>query len=262
LEPLEALTYLIANLLLLPGLWPIVPLMSVAWSLSYEVFFYVTTALAVSKLHLDQWSRKTRVAMIIMLGMALTILGVIVEFGCISIGSDELHCIRVPIRMLPFFAGMLLAEAEAAHFKAAPALLALTMPVVAFLIDATTNLPGIINEWMHTVAFLFLCSACFRGENRAATVFAWTPLRWVGNMSYSFYLIHGLALLPGFALIATLGASASMPAIFWGTMPILYAGAAVASFILFVMIERPYSFRPQRAIAARSWRSADSSLRP
>ena len=39
--------------------------------------------------------------------------------------------------------------------------------------------------------------ACFRAEGPLYRAFAWTPLRWLGNMSYSYYLIHGLALKAG-----------------------------------------------------------------
>ncbi|MEO8036829.1 MAG: acyltransferase, partial [Acidobacteriota bacterium] len=37
--------YVLANLLLLPGLLPIEPLITVAWSLSYEVFYYLSAPL-------------------------------------------------------------------------------------------------------------------------------------------------------------------------------------------------------------------------
>lgn len=36
---------------------------------------------------------------------------------------------------------------------------------------------------------------CRQDDRRRATrVFSWTPLRWFGNISYSCYLVHGLAL--------------------------------------------------------------------
>jgi exopolysaccharide production protein ExoZ len=41
----EAIVYLIQNVLLLPGLFPIPPLITVAWSLSYEMFYYLVIPL-------------------------------------------------------------------------------------------------------------------------------------------------------------------------------------------------------------------------
>jgi len=42
--------YLLANLLLLPGVFPIEPLITVAWSLSYEMFFYLVMPLIIAVL--------------------------------------------------------------------------------------------------------------------------------------------------------------------------------------------------------------------
>ena len=44
--------YLLANLLLLPGVFPIEPLITVAWSLSYEMFFYLVMPLIIAVLAL------------------------------------------------------------------------------------------------------------------------------------------------------------------------------------------------------------------
>jgi peptidoglycan/LPS O-acetylase OafA/YrhL len=40
-QPVSALIYICANLALLPGLFPIEPLIAVAWTLSYELFVYL-----------------------------------------------------------------------------------------------------------------------------------------------------------------------------------------------------------------------------
>src|SRR5207302_2806734 len=53
------------------------------------------------------------------------------------------------------------------------------------------------------VSFFVLCHACFtRPGSYAGRIFSWRPIRWLGNMSYSYYLIHGLA-LKGFFLVLT-----------------------------------------------------------
>src|SRR5207245_8763379 len=54
--------YILANLLLLPGILNIRPIISVAWSLSYEFFFYLTLPLVISLARMRQWKRNHRLA--------------------------------------------------------------------------------------------------------------------------------------------------------------------------------------------------------
>jgi exopolysaccharide production protein ExoZ len=43
----EGMIYLVQNFLLLPGLFPIEPMITVAWSLSYEMFYYLAIPLVI-----------------------------------------------------------------------------------------------------------------------------------------------------------------------------------------------------------------------
>jgi peptidoglycan/LPS O-acetylase OafA/YrhL len=54
--------YLAANVLLLPGLFPIEPIITVAWSLSYEFAYYLGLPLLVAALGMRAWPRPWRVA--------------------------------------------------------------------------------------------------------------------------------------------------------------------------------------------------------
>ncbi len=54
--------YILANLLLLPGILDIRPIISVAWSLSYEFFFYLTLPLVISLARMRQWKPNHRLA--------------------------------------------------------------------------------------------------------------------------------------------------------------------------------------------------------
>lgn len=58
----SAALYLVANLLLLPGLFPIEPMITVAWSLSYEFAYYLTLPLLVAALGMRRWQVGRRVA--------------------------------------------------------------------------------------------------------------------------------------------------------------------------------------------------------
>jgi exopolysaccharide production protein ExoZ len=85
-----AILYVGANFLMLPGLLPIVPLMDVAWSLSYELFFYLTAPLISAAERLARLSNRTTVWVYVIVCAAylcLTVLHVgaharMVMFGC------------------------------------------------------------------------------------------------------------------------------------------------------------------------------------
>jgi peptidoglycan/LPS O-acetylase OafA/YrhL len=70
----------------------------------------------------------------------------------------------------------------------------------------------------------------------------WTPLRWLGNMSYSYYLVH-LAALHGAALVLprVLPFSAVEPIPYIVAASASFGITAVAAVVLFVTVERPFS---------------------
>jgi peptidoglycan/LPS O-acetylase OafA/YrhL len=57
----DAWVYVLENLLLLPGLFPIVPVITVAWSLSYEMMYYLAIPILVALFAMRQRSRRWRV---------------------------------------------------------------------------------------------------------------------------------------------------------------------------------------------------------
>jgi peptidoglycan/LPS O-acetylase OafA/YrhL len=92
---IERLGYLAANLLLLPGMLPIEPVVTVAWSLSYEVFYYLALPLAIALLGLRRWQPSSRVCFFALLAFA------IVSYSAVWTG---------PVRLAMFIAGILLYE--------------------------------------------------------------------------------------------------------------------------------------------------------
>jgi peptidoglycan/LPS O-acetylase OafA/YrhL len=79
-------------------------------------------------------------------------------------------------------------------------------------------------------------------------MFSWTPLRWLGNMSYSYYLIHGLALKAGFLALAVVIAKQATHGWgwFWLMLPLMFALSIVPSAMLFLFVERPFSLAGPR----------------
>ena len=79
---------------------------------------------------------------------------------------------------------------------------------------------------------------------------SWTPLRWLGNISYSYYLMHGLTLK--FAVLVlgkVLPLSAGGVGLFLALPCLLFVATLPASLILFLAVGDPshwHQRRPER----------------
>lgn len=240
--PLSAhsgMIYLLQNLLLLPGLLPIEPMITVAWSLGYEMFFYLAAPLVISLFGLRERSAKWR-ALFFMLGAALIVV------YCATGGKH--------VRFIMFVAGVLLYEALDSRQVPTPTSLLGFLALIAGLLS--TLLPPIstsasLKACALFVAFFVLCLTCFRDPSAwLPRLFSWTPLRWLGNMSYSYYLLHGLALKAGFlALAVALPAAKHGSWLFWVLLPAMFALTLMPTAVLFLLVERPFSLMPRRRTA-------------
>jgi len=225
-------SYLAANLLLLPGLFPIKPMITVAWSLSYEMFFYLCLPWVISVLHLRHRHGCQRVVLI-----ALATLGV-VTWGALS---DSTH-----VRMIMFMSGMLVHEAIHGRLVRAPSDAVAAGMLVTGLLVNLAPLAGYMKTSLMFVCFYLVCMNCFTSaRGRLARIFCWTPLRWLGNMSYSYYLLHGLTLkaffmvLPQSSVLAAHGIGGET--LFVVLLPILFILTLLSSSVLFLLVERPLS---------------------
>lgn len=227
-----ASTYLAANLLLLPGLFPIEPMITVAWSLSYEVFYYLSVPLLIASLGLREWPRTVRLAFF----FAVTGLAFILAAS----GIDH-H-----IRLVMFVAGILLFEALEMRSRRIDKLGLFALVVGMILVDRWVSGPA--RYVVLFTAFFLLCHAAFRGNGLTAKLFCWSPMRWLGNMSYSYYLIHGLVLKAAFFVVVKL----SLPAQNWAEFEFLsllmvtFVLTMLPAVLLFVFIERPFSLARHR----------------
>jgi peptidoglycan/LPS O-acetylase OafA/YrhL len=224
-----ALAYLIGNLLFLPGLFPIIPLLTVAWSLSYEVFFYVVTAALVIGGALHSRTPCVRVAL-------LVTITTIFAFAAWAAPA------AIPVRMLSFFGGMLLLEAYRAG-RAVPWIIGAIAPLAAAIVFAVVDVPapGVVREAGYAIGFCLLCGALFGTSNPLSRALAWEPLRWLGNMSYSYYLMHGFAVVVLVKAARESGIDAA-----WALLPITFAATIVPSAALFVLVEKPLSLQRQK----------------
>ncbi|CAD5375223.1 Acyltransferase [Rubrivivax sp. A210] len=229
----DAALYLAQNFLLLPGLFPIEPMITVAWSLSYEMFYYLIIPVAIEGLRLRERRPFWRISFFVFVV-------VLAAVYCAAYGGH--------IRLIMFIAGILLHEAIACteklsgyfDFVGAAAMVVGIMGGL-FPIDGSASYTTKIGILF--IAFFFLCLTCFlRPSGWLARMFCWTPMRWLGNMSYSYYLIHGVALKVAFSMLAVLVPVAVYgPWLFWLLLPLMFLVTLVPSGVLFVAIERTYS---------------------
>ncbi len=241
----QAVIYLTQNILLLPGLFDIRPIITVAWSLSYELFFYLLIPLLVAGLSMRTWPSVRRSIFFLTAGAVLTVVCWMTPFS---------H-----IRLIMFVSGILLYEAIHCFNDRQP-MSSRTEILIMFCFIATfpaLNLlwsPELLKTWAGSgrywsiarqlllfSSFFIVVYACFTSRGLMKTVFSWTPLRWLGNMSYSYYLFHGLALKGLQMVLGKFVPATDAPALFWVTLPISFAITLVASTVLFVLVEKRFS---------------------
>lgn len=235
----EAAYYLMANLLLLPGLFDIRPLITVAWSLSYEMFYYLTIPLVVGMLRLRVWPSSGRIIFFLILAAVLALF--FAKYGG--------H-----VRLLMFISGILLWEAwHGLNLRGPGSIAAFSCLVLAL---GTTLLPvngssyATLRALFLGATFFVLCFSCFaQSQGWVARMFSWTPLRWLGNISYSYYLIHGLMLKFAFMMFSKAWpADQAASGLFFVMIMPAFLLTLVPAFSLFALIERPFSLKQMREV--------------
>lgn len=223
-EPAAAGWLILQNALLLPGVFPVTPIVTVAWTLSYEAAFYLLAPLLVSGLRLRAWPRPTRAVLILLLA-----------------GASQL--LPMPHARVGLFAcGMLLVEALPLVWRLPPldALAACAVIGCGALLLASPP---------DSVGFAALFCTCFLlggsalpGRGPLARLLATPPFVWFGTMSYSYYLLHGLVLKGmAYLLAAAWPPGGQEPAVFWVMLPVAGAATVGAALVLFRLVEQPFS---------------------
>jgi exopolysaccharide production protein ExoZ len=238
----DAAIYLIQNLLLLPGLFPIQPVITVAWSLSYEMFYYLAIPVIIGALGLRDRRPRWRVSFF------LVVSGLVATY-CAANGGH--------IRLIMFISGVLLFEAmncgdRIRRPSSAVGMAALVMGLLGTLLPLDGFFGYATKISILFAAFFLLCLACLRNPSGwLAASFSWAPLRWLGNMSYSYYLLHGLSLKASFLVLAKLLPGAPFGSwFFWALLPAMFALTLLPTAGLFLLVERPFSLAPTNREAA------------
>jgi peptidoglycan/LPS O-acetylase OafA/YrhL len=252
----SASLYILECALLIPGLFGHNPIVGIAWSLSYEMAFYIFLPLLVVVTRLRRRTLETRVS-VLLVAACLTI-----AFA-LSIGRHE--------RFVMFIGGMLAREALVrcnyqipyqGLFKVA---LGLALAGTVILMSLNRGpvdyeypaLPAALGRTLVlVVVFPGLIVACVGMAGLFRSVFEWKPLVMFGQISYSFYLIHNLVIR---ILIPQVAAHVPQSGASW------FLGLAViptflicllSGLALHVAVERPLSLRKSRRPVAAAATSA------
>jgi len=237
--------FLVENVLLLPGLFiHETPLLSVAWTLSYEMFYYLMIPLIIGALHLREKTPRLRFLIFSVLALLLILDGWV---------------FKGPLRLVMFIAGVLLFELlktpliqprpsswVGATFGAC-ALFGLILPFSG----AGAYVLKIVGLF---VGFFILCLVCFQNPRGSlGRAFSALPIRWLGNMSYSYYLMHSLAIRAIFLFLPhVLPLKSQGGWLFFCVLPLAFAWSVLPSAALFLIVERPLSLKPWRRLRSQA----------
>jgi exopolysaccharide production protein ExoZ len=186
--------YLVANALLLPGVFPITPLVTVAWSLSYEIIFYLLIAVIMLGARMREWAPRQRLLAWAIVSVAWATLP--------PVAGSRLG------QFFLFLPGILVAEwvarGKPARTPRVPDLLVLVAWLVSVvmvtLVIGTPETPVLLQSTQLRVVLGFgalgaatawLVARLLRPEGKLAAVLGSPKPAAVGHISYSFYLSHG-----------------------------------------------------------------------
>jgi exopolysaccharide production protein ExoZ len=219
--------YLIGNILLLPGIFDIIPIITVSWSLSYEAFYYIITPMMVLLFSMASWTPSKRASLLVLIYISMLVL--------------ESRGVPLHFRLSMFLGGAFLYEfsfhltGEMKTHKENILFDTVTLVLLIFALILFTflgNSRGLISGNMFdiipsfsrfvilNVAFVALVFRCLFSNGILDSAFSWTPLRWLGNISYSYYLFHGLGFHIFFTVLSKLWINPfSDPINYFGAVP-------------------------------------------
>jgi exopolysaccharide production protein ExoZ len=230
----------IASFLFLPAVNPVThkaePLLAPGWTLNHEMLFYVIFALA-----LTLPSRKRRLMAVIGLNVLLVVVGLLTH------GPLLVSFYTNPI-ILEFIFGVIVGWIYTSGYSASRRVSgvmvtagALTMVLFAAAWGQTVILRVLV--WGIPAAVIVLGLAL---TENAKPVARWRSGQFLGDASYSIYIVHGVMLAALFSIVHHLGAPDAV------MIPVGVPVALIGGLIVYRYIERPmtnYLGRHRRARA-------------
>lgn len=225
---------LAANMLLLNGVRElgVVPFLHQTWSLFTEIVFYIVFPVTLLLRPLGVWRVPWGIAVA---GAALVYIPFALGWG------QAIY--------LLFFAGATAARFDDTRLTAFARRVPEAAVLLLYLVVTTAIAGKAVGDhlaiWLYAFAgTLLVVQACY-GNGWLNRLFAWRPLRRIGNVSYSLFLVHTIPVFfvvyvwgPGWFTASGLGAALA------GALIALVASLVLAG-TLFLLAERPY-FTAQR----------------
>ena len=217
-----------SNLLLLHGIWElkIEPIIMPTWSLAYEWLFYIAfpavLLLPGARARISYWH--------------IALCGLFVLLFVAPVAPYYM-------RFLMFLVGAALATTSAATLRR----FAARIPDAAVIfVYVAANLVFVASQnWYHFIpVYLFTSAALVAkavyGDGLLHRLFCWRALRRIGNVSYSFYLFHGLALVAFCDHVGPHLGGLPEPVRFFALLTGSFALSLAAAAISYACFERPY----------------------
>ena len=246
--PEAAIPFALANLFLTIGFTKQIPaLITVSWSMSYEIAYYLAAPIFAVYLRLHHWNRASRIWGILFLSVGW------LAFCAAGFSSHA--------RLAMFPAGMLLHEIYESGYRPKPSLPACGFVVATFLAGIVAsglfenpilralggNAPVAGESLRVALLFTTLSPLVYLALQDHRPAVAWlktTPLRFLGNISYSFYLMHCVAI---HFSVRALGLLPKVHGawVYWAAAPLVFALAVVITIPLYLLIEKPFSLAPE-----------------
>lgn len=249
----DKLRYVAVNLCFLPGVFPIRPIITVAWSLSYEFFFYLAIPIIVHMTLVRKKSPEQRVALFAawwfvgtivlrfagMQRLQMFVVGIIIyELSQIQDFTRWLNTTGECFATLVFFFGL-----TCAYF----------LFVATSQLIASRSFGRYLAFPLMSASFFFfgLYALLYPGFLRTALM--WAPFRLLGRVSYSYYLIHGLT-LKALALVLIIISVRWMGAtVFWMVSAVGFVLTCLTASLLYLIVEEPLSLHTDSTLL-RVWR--------
>lgn len=248
-SPGIATVYVLESLLFLPGILPIQPLMSVAWTMSWVVLFYFLTPV-ISRM-LDCLSLKS-----LQKSWALAVAAVLWMLVAQATGwmLPRTAMFLVGMSHSEAFTNRTMASAKPWTWTATCVWLFLSATAVAgrtvVMLDPARVGIGradLLAALATAVAVSAFVWSVLRGAIGLRKLFAWTPLVWLGVVSYSFYLTHGLAIkFMHLAIPRDLGHAPVSAWVFWSFHALTLLCAVMLASVVFLLVENPLALRLSR----------------
>lgn len=240
-DPADAAVFLLQTLLFLPGLIPVRPLMDVAWTLSFVMFFYFVAGILTRVFRRIALPRRQRFACLVVLALGWAFVSSITG--------------RYEPRTATFWVGMALWEVvDAMSGERLKWAIRMTAPAVVITIAGVA-----LRTWLmvnastlglpHLMVWRFLITAvtlsafvwiAFFGPAWWKSLLSGPRLAMLGAASYSFYLTHGFAIKAvRFGMIPLAGEAVSTQSFFWASQFVGIGLAILIARISYVRVEQP-----------------------